>query len=295
MEIKDIGEKNLIDKIWKILGKDNEDEDVHFFELGSKYILLAMDTINEGFHFEKNWDPKLVGKFLVDINLSDIASKNGEPSEIMVSMSLPRDLPEDWVTSFIQGVKLECEAYGMTYSGGDLKESKFISLTGLVIGQVERGREYRRSGARPGDNIYISSMIGKNELAILRYYEDNESYRDILYFIPRFNVLKTLMSHPITSCIDNSDGIYKSLMILADRSRVKIKIEKNVCEKCSSEEERKSVYSLGGDYELIFTSPDIIEEFPLLGKVVEGEGVIDIDGTSRIPAGYDHFATKFHD
>jgi len=66
MKIQDIGERKVIEKIWSFIGRDNEDEDVHFLTSGERYILLAIDTINENFHFERWWDPELIGRFLVE-------------------------------------------------------------------------------------------------------------------------------------------------------------------------------------------------------------------------------------
>lgn len=295
MKIDEIGEAGLIKRIWEVFGRENENEDVHFYDLGSKYILLAVDTINERHHFEKGWNPELIGKFLVDINVSDIASKNGKPTEMMASMSFPRNTDETWVIAMIKGMKKELEKYDIVYSGGDLKESPHISLTGLVIGEVEKGKEYRRNGARPGDFVYITHRIGRNEMAIFNYYKHpNAASDDILNITPRVAELTELRKHNVTSCIDNSDGIYKSLSLLASASNVNMRIENNVCDLEVDDEMRKVIYSIGGDYELIFTSPDPIEKFPVIGSVKDGSGVTDIDGSSNIPSGFDHFLTRYH-
>ena len=293
MEIKDLGERKLIDKIWKIFKEQNEDEDVHFYDLGSHYLLFAMDTISEGVHFEKWWDPETIGKFLVDINLSDIASKNGRPLEMMVSFSFPRTLEEKWVKALVKGIKGELGKYKIKFSGGDLKESRRISLTGLIIGRVKKGREFRRSGARPGDFVYISSKIGKNEHAILDYYEGKRGKeREILQINPRIDLLDSLNGSKVTSCIDNSDGVYKSLSILSRMSGVKIRIERDVSVNSGTDDERTSVYSIGGDYELLFTSPKKLASYPLVGRVLKGKGVIDLNGKSGVPQGYDHFRSN---
>ena len=292
MKIRELGERKLIDKIWKIIGEKNEDEDVHFLDQGKKFLLIAMDTINEGYHFEKWWDPVLIGKFLVDINLSDIASKNGRPLEMMVSFSFPRTLDAGWVSSLTLGIKGELGKYKVKFSGGDLKESRKISLTGMITGEVKKGREFRRNGARSGDFVYASSTIGKNERAILEYHKGNKRKTgEILDIRPRFDVLKSLRNTRITSCIDNSDGVYKSLRLLATLSGVKIRIEHDISENSKSEDERVLLYSTGGDYELLFTSPERLKGFPLLGRVLEGRGVVDLEGNTRSLTGFDHFRT----
>ncbi|MGC8644885.1 MAG: thiamine-phosphate kinase [Thermoplasmata archaeon] len=290
MKIGDVGERSLIERIWSVVGRENEDEDVHFFSVGNRYVLLAMDTINENFHFDRDWDPELVGRFLVDINLSDIAAKNGSPLEMMASFSLPRDLDESWVLSLVKGITEEASRYGVTFQGGDLKESLAVSLTGLVIGEVEEGKEFRRRGARPGDFVYATSLIGRVERAILNFYRSSGDYRGILDVRPRFDALETMRKYRVTSCIDNSDGLYKSLGLISKLSGVRILIENDVSEGASDEGERDLFFSMGGDYELIFTSPDVIREFPLIGKVSEGEGVFDRSGRRINTFGYDHFS-----
>ncbi len=290
MKIGRMGERKLIDHIWGLVGGKNEDEDVHFLDNGGKYLLLAMDTINEGFHFERSWNPEQIGKFLVDINLSDIAAKNGIPLELMVSFSFPRDLEETWVSKLVSGMKGEVEKYGLKFSGGDLKEARRISLTGLVIGEVHKGREFRRSGAKPGDYVYISSRIGKQERAIRSYYNGEKgSEGDILDITPRLDLRERLSKAGVTSCIDNSDGIYKSLALISRLSGVRIVIENDVTINSKGERERRSLFSLGGDYELIFTSPRRLRGFPVVGRVVEGKGLVDIDGNTHPPEGFDHF------
>ncbi len=293
MEIKEIGERDLIAEIWNIIGEKNEDEDVHFFANGNQFILLAMDTINENYHFKRKWDPFKVGKFVVDINLSDIASKNGSGLDFMISISLPSNIQNEYVVRLIEGINEECKRYNLRFSGGDLKESDTISLTGLVIGRVEKGKEFRRNGARPGDNVYITNKIGKNEQAIIRILEGDDNRDDILDITPRINELKTMSKYHITSCIDNSDGIYKSLNLIARLSGVSISISNNVCTLEGDDSNRRLCYDLGGDYELIFTSPDIINEFYLLGKVQSGSGVFDLDGSIVNSMGYNHFKRTY--
>ncbi|MEM0073143.1 MAG: thiamine-phosphate kinase [Thermoplasmatales archaeon] len=293
MKLNEIGERGLIEKIWEIMGRNNEDEDVHFYPSGDKYILLAMDSINEKFHFRRDWDPELIGKFLVDINLSDIASKNGSPSEMMASFSFPRNIEEDWVISLVKGIKRETERFNVRYEGGDLKEAESISLTGLIIGEVEIGKEYRRSGAKPGDFVYISSKVGRIEKAIVDYYNSSSNYREILDFTPRFDALRVMRRYRITSCIDNSDGLYKSLELISKLSGVRIEIENDIIDGQFDQETKELFYSIGGDYELIFTSPDQIDSFPQVGRVLEGDGVFDISGKRVVSGGYDHFSQTF--
>lgn len=292
MKINKIGERKLIEAIWKIMGQKNEDEDVHFIVSDEEYTILAMDTINENYHFRREWDPRMVGRFIVDINLSDIASKNGKPFDFMVSMSFPSDIEENYVLKLAEGIRDECNRYDLKFSGGDLKEGDTVSLTGLVIGKVKLGNEFRRNGARPGDYVYITGMIGKQEKAIMEIKKGIGKGEDVLNITPKFAELGKMNKFTINSCIDNSDGVYKSLSLISSLSGVSIRITGNVCVQQGDDHWRRLCYSLGGDYELIFTSPDLINDFPILGIVTDGEGVIDIDGTPVDNRGYDHFRSS---
>lgn len=289
MKISELGERELIAEIWRLLGEENEDEDVHFVDLNDYYIILGMDTINENYHFKKDWDPKKIGKFIVDINLSDVVSKNGTGLDFMVSMSFPSHTEKEYVLRLAEGIKEECKRFNLKFSGGDLKESDSISITGLVIGRVDKGKEFRRNGAHPGDYVYITGKIGKNEDAIMKMRKNIESGEKVLDIMPRIVELKEMNKYRITSCIDNSDGIYKSLGLISKLSGVCIRIKENVCELDGDDSIRKECYRLGGDYELIFTSPDKIDDFYFLGTVEEGSGVYDLDNTPVTSSGYDHF------
>lgn len=285
MKIEESGETEIIGKIWSKLGRENENEDVHFLDDRDSYLILAMDSINEGIHFLRNWDPAKVGKFLVDINMSDVISKNGEALEMMASFSLPRELEFDWLDSFMEGVFKELERFNVAYAGGDLKEGKYISLTGLIIGKVKKGQELRRRPIYPGSYIYITDKIGKQYQKYLDFIEGKSEGDRIIEVNVSYDKIKRIMGLKPTACMDDSDGPFKSLRILSELNHVRIDLKDNVCESSNFEE----CYSFGGDYELIFASKTFTTEFPMLGIASQGIGVYDFDGKPIIKRGYEHF------
>ncbi len=285
MKIEDSGETEIIKKIWEKLGRENENEDVHFLDNGDSFIILAMDTINEGIHFLRNWDPAKVGKFLVDINMSDIISKNGQALEMMASFGLPKDLEFDWLDSLMEGIFRELERFDVDYAGGDLKESKNISLTGLVIGKVKRGQELRRRPIYPGSYIYITGKIGKQYKKYLDYIEGKSEGEGIIEIDVSYEKIKRILKLEPTACMDDSDGPFKSLRILSELNHVRIDLKENVCINSDYE----GCYSFGGDYELIFASRNFTSEFPILGVASAGMGVYDFDGKPVKKQGYEHF------
>jgi thiamine-monophosphate kinase len=288
VKIKDLGESKIIEKIWEFLGRENENEDVHFFLQGNKYLLVAMDTLNENIHFRRDWDPFKIGKFLVDINMSDIISKNGLGLQMMASFTFPRDLDYDWVERLTEGIFKELEKFKVTYEGGDMKEGEKISLTGLIIGEVEKGREIRRKGVEPGDYIYITNKIGKQYLEYLKYLNGSSNGEGIIDVDVSYDKLKNIMKYSPKAAMDDSDGPFKSLAILSNLNKVKIKLENNVC----IVDDYKNCYSFGGDYELIFSSSIFTKDLPLLARAYEGSGLYDFNNEPIEFPGYEHYAFK---
>jgi len=288
VKIGELGESKIIEKIWKRLGRDNENEDVHFIPQGNKYLLMAMDTLNENIHFKRDWSPLKIGKFLVDINMSDIISKNGQGLQMMASFTFPRDLDYQWVEELTEGIFKELEKFKVTYEGGDMKEGERISLTGLIIGEVEMGKEIRRRGMEPGDYIYITNKIGKQYLEYRKYLNGISNGEGIIDVDVSYDKIKNILRYSPKAAMDDSDGPFKSLQILSSLNNVKIKLENNVCET----EDYKSCYAFGGDYEIIFASSHFTEEFPLLARAYRGFGLYDSNDEPIDLQGYEHYAFK---
>src|SRR5271163_3981319 len=131
-------------------------------------ILVTTDFSLEGIHFRRDWHPaESVGHRCLARGLSDIAAMGGEPVAAFLSLALPRDLPQSWVGRFARSLISLAERYGATLAGGDTAESPDGVLADIVVvGTVPKGDAVLRSGARPGDRIYVSGELGASAAAI---------------------------------------------------------------------------------------------------------------------------------
>ena len=91
----------------------------------------------------------------------------GEPVAAFLSLALPRDVPQSWVNRFAHSLISLAERYGVTLAGGDTAESPNGILADIVVvGTVPKGKAVLRSGARPGDRIYVSGELGGSAAAV---------------------------------------------------------------------------------------------------------------------------------
>src|SRR6266850_2836654 len=131
-------------------------------------VLVTTDFSLEGIHFRREWHaPEVVGHRCLARGLSDIAAMGGEPVAAFLSLSLPRDLPQSWVGRFVRSLISLAEKFGVTLAGGDTAESPDGVLADIVVvGSVPKGKAVLRSGARPGDRIYVSGELGGSAAAV---------------------------------------------------------------------------------------------------------------------------------
>ena len=129
--------------------------------------LVTTDFTLEGIHFRRDWHPpETVGHRCLTRGLSDIAAMGGEPVAAFLSLALPRDLPQSWVGRFARGLISLAEKFGVTLAGGDTAESPNGVLVDIVVvGSAPKGKAVLRSGARPGDRVFVSGELGGSAAA----------------------------------------------------------------------------------------------------------------------------------
>ena len=132
--------------------------------------LVTTDFTLEGIHFRRDWHPpESVGHRCLARGLSDIAAMGGEPVAAFLSLALPRDLPQAWVGRFARSLISLAEKFGVTLAGGDTAESPNGILADIiVVGSAPKGRSVLRSGAQPGDRIFVSGELGGSAAAVLQ-------------------------------------------------------------------------------------------------------------------------------
>ena len=130
--------------------------------------LVTTDFSLEGVHFRREWhSPESIGHRCVTRGLSDIAAMGGDPVAVFLSLAVPRDVRQAWIKRFMQGLIALARKHGVTLSGGDTAESPNGILADIVVvGTVPRRTALLRSGARPGDRIYVSGELGGSAAAV---------------------------------------------------------------------------------------------------------------------------------
>ena len=232
-------------------------------------ILVTTDFTLEGIHFRRDWHPaESVGHRTLARGLSDIASMGGEPTAAFLSLALPRDLPEAWVEHFVRGLLGLARKYGVTLAGGDTAESPGGILADIVVvGTAPKGKAVLRSGARPGDRIYVSGQLGGSAAAVLEMRSNAakklnpRNYHRHFYPEPRIELGRILRQKGLaTAMIDLSDGLSTDLAHMCEESGVGAEITEGLIPRASAGKPTREV-SLdmalhgGEDYELLFTSP----------------------------------------
>ena len=127
-------------------------------------LAISSDMLVEGRHFFPDVDPEALGHKALAVNLSDLAACGARPLAFTLALSLPR-ADEPWLAGFARGLMALANAHGCELVGGDTTQGP-LKICITVFGEVPSGQALLRSGARPGDDIYVSGTLGDARLAL---------------------------------------------------------------------------------------------------------------------------------
>ncbi|WP_432821599.1 thiamine-phosphate kinase [Trichloromonas sp.] len=322
MKLSELGEFGFIERIRQAVAKApgvavGIGDDCAVLELPpGERLLTSTDLLIEDVHFRREWtDMGLLGRKSVSVNVSDIAAMGGTPRYLYLGLGIPDGLAVEELDAFVAGFLSACADYGATLVGGDTCRSPgplLISVT--VEGTVPAAELVCRSGARPGDAVYVSGTLGGSALALRRLLagETPDAEAAGRHHDPRARVElgRALAAAGIpSSMIDVSDGLLADLGHLLEASGVGAEIDESALPlsealQASLIDAPNSIelaLSGGEDYELLFTVPPERESLlaalavPVtrIGRIVLAAGlaVKQRSGTLRpaSPAGYNHF------
>ena len=236
--------------------------------LPGKESLVTTDFTLEGIHFRRDWHPpESVGHRCLARGLSDIAAMGGEPVAAFLSLALPRDLSQSWVERFARSLISLGERFGVPLAGGDTAESPNGILADIiVVGTAPKGRSVLRSGALPGDRIFVSGELGGSAAAVVRMRTKPQKkvrprdYPRHFYPEPRVELGRILREKGLASAmIDTSDGLSTDLAHLCEESKVGAEVESVLIPRASVGRPAREVdldlaLHGGEDYELLFTA-----------------------------------------
>lgn len=269
-------------------------------------VLVTTDFSLEGMHFRREWHPpEVVGHRCLARGLSDIAAMGGEPIAAFLSLALPGKTKKAWVDRFLNGLLNLADAFHVTLAGGDTAESPDGVLADIVvIGSVPKGKAIRRSGARPGDRVYVSGSLGGAAAAFKSLFSGRRLTPKNP--VPRIALGRFLREKKLASAmIDVSDGLSTDLGHICEESGVGAEIRADAIPLARIGRQKREVdlkFALhgGDDYELLFTAPQSnripqqIAGVPTtqVGKITRDKSVVLIDGGLRHelkPQGWQHF------
>ena len=238
-------------------------------------LLFKVDPVIEDIHFRRDQPPAIIGQRALARNLSDIAAMGGQPHFCLVSLGIPSQLGEKWISAFYRGLMSLARRTGTSLAGGHLAQADKIYCDVIVCGSVPRGKALLRSGARVGDLLYVSGRLGKPWTRRIE---------------PRLALGQALRGRA-TSCIDLSDGISLDLYRLCKASGVAAEVDRVPILRGATLE--RALHG-GEDYELLFTLPPrkaAPAGTTCIGRIVSGKpGAVLFQGAPLPRKGHDHFA-----
>lgn len=231
-------------------------------------LVVVTDTMVQGVHFDQDTPARAIGHKIVAVNLSDLAAMGAEPAWISLALTLP-EINDEWLTGFAHGLREICDYYNCQLIGGDTTQGP-LSITVTAHGFVPKGKAIRRSGAKPGDWLYVSGTLGDAGLALAaRQHRQklNPDYErrltERLYFPSARVALGQSLRGIASSAIDVSDGLLADVGHILKASHVGVRISVDelplslaVTESLSAEQAITYALISGDDYELLFTVPE---------------------------------------
>ncbi len=256
---------------------------------GRKDLLFTTDMLIENRHFRlKDATAYEIGRKALAVNLSDIAAMGGVPTQAVVALGLPKRLSGRFTRQLYLGIEDLAKHFGVNVVGGDTNRCNQLVLSVAMIGEVERGKALRRSGARVGDCVMVSGALGGS-------YASGKH----LNFLPRVREARYLAKHfHVHAMMDISDGLASDARRIAEESRVGILIEEKRIPLSISAKNTAQALQDGEDFELLFTLSEkearrAAKKFYIIGRVVprfQGVKLLKKDGSRvSLAGGFDHF------
>jgi thiamine-monophosphate kinase len=260
-------------------------------------IAITTDLSIAGRHFRLDWHPpESVGHRALARGLSDLAAMGARPLAAFLSLGLPRELTrtpgrgQSWLARFYDGLLALAKRHNTPLAGGDLAESPVPIADIVLIGAVPRGKALLRSGARPGDLLYVTGSLGGASAGLTRLAELAAALEQgqpqagrrqtlkipqklaallgpHLYPQPRLAQGQSLLRrHLASATIDLSDGLSTDLAHLCAESRVAAEVDASLLPLSPGASLPQALHG-GEDYELLFTAPPSVRLPQSIGGV----------------------------
>ena len=229
-------------------------------------LAISSDMLVEGRHFLSTVAPDRLGHKALAVNLSDLAACGAEPIGFTLALSMPR-VDDAFLEGFARGMFTLADAHGIELVGGDTTAGP-LNICITVFGAVPSGQALLRSGARAGDELWVSGSLGDARLA-LEVFRGTVSMAD-----EAFDAVRLRMERPsprvalgmalrgvATSAIDLSDGLVGDLGHVLARSGVGVTVDADALPRSAALAampralQHECLLAGGDDYELLFSAP----------------------------------------
>jgi len=279
-------------------------------------LAVSTDMLVEGRHFLPDADPQALGHKALAVNLSDLAAMGAQPLAFTLALALPQS-DAQWLQPFAAGLFALAQAHDIALVGGDTTRGP-RNLCITVLGTLPRGQALLRSGARDGDDIWVSGCVGDARLALgHRLGEWTLDAATLAAAAPRLDrptprlALGQALRGVAHAAIDVSDGLLADLGHILQRSGVGATVEVDACPASAALQaqdvarRRQCQLAGGDDYELVFTAPAAARDAVLaaarraatavtrIGRIQAQPGLRLVDAGGQVVdnvyAGFDHF------
>ena len=282
-------------------------------------LVLTKDALVEGVHVLPDTPPELFAAKALRTNLSDLAAMGAEPWVYLLAVALTKRQDDDWLARFADGLRRDQQAFGIGLLGGDSVSTPGpVTVSITAVGRCPAGQALRRSGARPGDRVWVSGTLGDGALGLLAargMLRDcppaDRAALDARYHLPQPRLaLGRALRGVASAAMDLSDGIGGDADKLCRASGVgmALRLADFPLSPAAAALLRRdpslsrTAWSGGDDYELLFTAPPDRSamvgalagtlDLPLtqIGTVVEGAAArfVDARGDPVALTGWTH-------
>ena len=261
---------------WKSQGVG---DDCAIIDTGAGRLAVTCDMMALGTHFLPDADPEDVGYKALAVNLSDLAAAGAVPRAFFLSIGLPRR-DDGWLADFSRGLMGLARASGCALLGGDTTRTPEVegrhapvTISITAMGDLPAGMGLTRSGAKPGDDIWISGTVGDAYAALQCRWGhwtvmpdlEPELFARMDRPTPRVSLGQAILG-VATAAADISDGLLADLGHILDRSGVSADIEweripvSTALQSLTIPRQHEAALTGGDDYELVFTAPPVAAE-----------------------------------